>query len=126
MPVGQTLETMDIYLPHKVREKLSNKNRPVIIVDKNSKEEYVVIPGSTKRTGNTTYYGKHGIKFYRHNIEIVDNEGKAIKQNEKFKVTKNSSKLPQLEVERIKDKVVNHTKFSTENKRKYQEFKNRK
>ena len=117
---------MDVYLPNDTSHELKNKKRPVIIVDKNSKEEYVVIPGSTQGTVNTTYYGKHGIEYYRHNIEISDNEGKAIKQNEKFRVTINSTRLPEVEAARIKDKVINHTKFSSENKKKYQEFKNRK
>lgn len=127
--IGQTLETNDRFLPHKAGKVPERKSRPVIIANKqlNPKgvEEYSIIPGSTKKTKNTTYYGKNGIEFYRHNVEVRDNEGNPITQNEKFKVTKKSSVLPNRDIDKIRNKVVNHTKFSSENKKKVVEFKNR-
>ena len=121
--IGETLETNDIYLPHKKTPE--RKRRPVIAVETNSKGEMMVIPGSTRSTSNTSYYGKHGIKYYRHNVEVVDNDNEPIKLNEKFIRTKNSKKLPRKDVEKIKDKVINHTRFSSENKKKQLEFRNR-
>lgn len=127
--IGQTLETNDIYLPHKKNKVPESKSRPVIVVDKiknpKGESEFAVVPGSTKDTANTTRYGKYGIKYYRHNIEVVDNENKPIKQNDKFSVTEKSTKLPVSEAKKIKDEVINHTRFSSENRRKYSEFQNR-
>lgn len=123
--VGQTLETNDIYLPHDKRKPPQSKSRPVIVIETNKKQELVIVPGSTKKTNNTTFYGKHGIQYYRHNIELYDNEGKPIKQNKKFKLTKRCSKLPENEARKIENKVVHHSKFSSENKKKLKEFQNK-
>lgn len=130
LPIGRTLETSDEYLKF---DKKTSKNlksrRPVIIADKivnpKGEEEYAVIPGSNQDTKNTTYYGKNGINYYRNMLEVRDNDGQPIKQGEKFKVTAKSTQIPKEDIERIKDKVLNHTKQSSENRKKYQEFKNR-
>ena len=130
LPIGQTLETADKYLKfnNKTSKELKS-TRPVIIADKiinpNGTEEYAIIPGSTQNNKNTTYYGKNGIKFYRHIMEVKDNEGHPITQNEKFKKTTNSTQLPKADVDKMMNKILNHTKQSLENRKKYQEFKNR-
>lgn len=130
LPIGQTLETADKYLKfdNKKSKKLKS-TRPVIIADKivnqNGDEEYAVIPGSTKNNKNTTFYGKNGIKYYRHILEVKDNEDQPIKQGEKFKKTIRSTRLPKADVEKMMDKILNHTKQSSENRKKYKEFKNR-
>ncbi len=124
--IGQTLETNDIYLPHEKKDKPKSKSRPAIVVDKNSKQELVIVPGSTKNTPNTTEYKKYGIQYYRHNIEIEDNEQKPIKVNQKFRITKNSTKLPESEAIKIRTKVIEHSKFSSENRKKYNKFWKRK
>lgn len=125
LPIGQTLETNDLFLPYKKTRVPNSKTRPVIIIDKNEKEEYAVVPGSTRKTSNTTYYNKHGIKYFRHNLEVEDNEGKPIKQNSKFKQTERTTKIPTKEANILKDEVINHTRFSSENRKKYETFKNR-
>jgi hypothetical protein len=125
LPIGQTLETNDLFLPYKKTRVPQSKSRPVIIIDKNKLEEYAIVPGSTKKTPNTTEYNKYGIKHFRHDIEVEDNEGKPIKQNNKFKQTEKTTKLPISDVNKIKDELLNHKKFSSENRRKYQCFKNR-
>lgn len=130
LAIGQTLETKDEYLPHnkKMTQQLKS-SRPVIIVDKfindKGKEEYAVVPGSTQNNSNTTYYGKYGIKSYRHTLEVNDNEGKAISRNEKFKLTKTCTKIPINDAKTIRRNILNHTKQSSENRKKYDEFKNR-
>lgn len=126
LPIGQTLETDDIYLPYGKGKKPNSKKRPVIIADKQrnyyGEEEYIVIPASKQKTNNTFPYYKYGIKNIRIDIEVEDNEGKPIKQNEKFKLTNNCSQLPFNEAKDIRDKVLNHSKFSSENRRKYNKF----
>ena len=78
-----------------------------------------------KKTLNTSTYGKYGIVAYRNTIEITDNEGQPIKVGDKFRKTENCTKLPRNEAIKIFDKVVNHTKFSGENRKKYTKYKNR-
>ena len=122
--IGQTLETNDLFLPHKKQP--NSKSRPVIVVAKNKYNDYAVVPGSKQLTRNTRPYNKYGIKNYRNNVEIVDNEGKPIKRNKKFLLTQNCSKLPKKDVEIIYDKVVNHSRFSSENRKKMRSFYDRK
>ena len=124
LKVGQTMQTKDKYLPNAKKE-LGEKTRPVIVLEVNEKGECVITPGSKQKTPNTKYYGKYGIKYYRSNIEVVDNENKPIKQNEKFVVNEKCSKLPELEASKILDNVVNHTKFASENRKKLNQFKAR-
>lgn len=129
--IGQTLETKDKYLPHNKKTSIKLKDsRPVIIVDKltnkHGVEEYAVIPGSTSDNDkHSTRYQKHGILRYRHNIEVRDDEGKPIQQNNKFVKTKNCTRIPEIEAQQIYNKVLYHTKFSSENKTKMTEFRNR-
>ncbi len=123
--IGQTLETNDIYLPHKKNRVPKSKKRPILVVDKNEFNELVVVPGSKKKTNNTVPYNRYGLKNYRISIEIEDNEGNPIKENEKFRKTKNCSVLPESETLKIKDNVINHSRFTSENRKKYNLFINR-
>ena len=120
--IGQTLVSNDLYLPYNKGRVPNSKERPVIVADKNRFNELAVIPGSTQKTPHTTYYGRYGIKYYRHNLEIKDNDGKSIKYGKKFYKDKRCTNIPLGEVERIRDSVINHSKFSSENRRKYNEF----
>lgn len=129
LSIGQTLETNDRNLPYGKNQKPDNKSRPVIIADKQKnlfgEEEFLVIPASKQETRNTFRYGKFGIKNIRNNIEIEDNEGLPIKLNDKFKLTENCSKLPEEDTIKIYDRVLNHTRFSSENRKKQEQFHNR-
>lgn len=128
--IGQTLETKDAYLPiDKKHTKKLKESRPVIVVSKINNtlgnEEYAVIPTSTENTPNTKKFNKYGIKYTRNNIEVVDNDNLPITQNHKFKVTENSTIIPKNIAIQLLDINLNHTKFSSENRKKYHEFKNR-
>lgn len=120
--IGQTLETNDIYLPYNKNRVPKSKKRPVLVIDKNEFNEFVIVPGSKQETKNTVSYNKYGLKNYRINIEIEDNEGNPIKENEKFKKTENCSVLPESEALKIKNIVLNHSRFSSENRKKYNLF----
>lgn len=128
IPIGQTLESNDIYLPHKTTTQ--SKARPVIVVDKKKNkqgdEELAVVPGSTQNTPNTKYYGKNGIKYYRKSLEVEDDEGNPIKEGQKFKKTSRCTQLPLKDVKEIKDQVLNHSKRSSENRKNYSKFQKRK
>ena len=120
--IGQTLSSNDLYLPYNKGRVPESKERPVIVADKNKNNELVVIPASTQKTPNTTLYGKYGIAYYRHNLEIEDNEGNPIKYGRKFRKTNKCTQIPLSEVKIIRDKVLNHSKFSSENRKKYNKF----
>lgn len=124
--IGQTLETNDVYLPHKKNKKIEPKSRPIITVEVNDYGELAVVPASSRDTRNTRKFGKYGIKYFRNVIEINDNEGKPIKVGPKFQLTKNCSKIPKQDADYIKDMVVNHSRFSSENRRKLEIFNKRK
>ena len=113
-------------MPYKENKRPNSKSRPVIVVDKNKQEELMIVPVSTQKTRNTRYYNKHGIKYYRNVIEIDDNEGQPIKLNDKFKITDKSTKIPEEDVLIIKDNVINHSRFASENRKKEAEFEKRK
>ncbi len=130
LPIGQTLETQDKYLPN--NKKTSNElksSRPVIIADKQINpsgiEEYAIMVGSTQKTKNTFPYNKNGIKNIRNNIEVEDNESKPITLNSKFRLTNNSTRIPEKEIKKLYDNVVNHNRFSSENRKKKNKFDNR-
>lgn len=119
LPIGQTLETKDDFLPHYKTSQIKKSSRPVIIADviinNSGKEEYMIIPVS-KKTNNTSFYGKYGIKRYRNIVEVFDNENKPIMNNKKFRKTTKSIILFLNDVKQITNKVINHTKFSSENR----------
>lgn len=123
--IGQTLESNDLFLPHDKNRIPKSKPRPVITAYINKFGEMIIIPGSKQNTRNTKYYGKHGIEYYRKVIEVVDNEGKPIKVGDKFKLTKNCSKIPIDDIKIIRNNVINHGRFSSVNRQKYKEFDNR-
>lgn len=127
--IGQTLETNDLYLPYQKNKVPANKTRPVIVVDKiknpRGEEEFAVVPASTKRNKNTNSLNKKGIQNFRHNLEVVDNENKPIKQNKKFQLNDRCTNIGKENAKYVRDIVINHNKFSSENKKKYDKFKNR-
>lgn len=130
LPIGQTLETKDKYLPiDKKHSKILKSSRPVIIVAKqlneNGDEEYAVVPTSTRNTRNTREFNKSGIKYVRNNLEIEDNQKRPIMQNEKFILSKRTTRIPIETAENLLNSTLNHTKFSSQNRKKYNEFKNR-
>ncbi|HJD05281.1 MAG TPA: hypothetical protein IAB72_00165 [Candidatus Onthoplasma faecipullorum] len=130
LPIGQTLETKDKFLPIDKRHSQKLKDsRPLIILDKiknpKGQEEYAVVTASTKETNNTKRFNKYGLKYIRNNLEIEDNEGKPIIQNEKFKVTKNSTRISKEDADKLLNYTLNHNRFSSENRKKHEKFKNR-
>ena len=46
-------------------------------------------------------------------------------QNEKFILSKRTTRIPIETAENLLNSTLNHTKFSSQNRKKYNEFKNR-
>lgn len=107
-------------MPYK--NKAKSKERPVIVVDKNKLEEFVIVPAYSKKRKHTTEYNKNGIKCYGHDLFVTDNENKPIKLNNKFVIDSRCSKIPVYDSNRIKDKVLNHCPQSKDNRIAYDLF----
>lgn len=132
-PLGRTLKTKDEYLPHdksKVRQ-LKDK-RWVVVIDKNTDEELAIVRLTDENQPNTTPLPtyKKGNKrdtYFKHFVETEDNEGNAIRvDGKKFLENAAQYDLSKKELKFLRDKVLNHTKQSQENRNKILILKNKK
>lgn len=127
VPQGRTLKTQDNYLG-KGKKTGSEKQRPVVVIEANAQNELVVVPLSSRpgkdRTRLPDY--QQGQSYYKHYIEIEDDEGKPIKINQKFKENHPNMDLSQRDTERIKDRVLYHSRHAPENRKKLLHFRNKK
>lgn len=132
-PVGRTLKTKDKYLPYdpkKIRE-LKDK-RWVAVIDKNAREELAVVRLTDEKQPNTTYlptYKKGNRKdtYFKHFVEITDNDGNAIRVDGK-RFVENSPRydLSKSEIDLIQKTVRGHCKQAIQNKNKIYRLKNKK
>lgn len=130
-PNGRTLRTKDEYLPQdpsKVEE--LKQKRWVAVIDSNQKNELAVVRLTDEQQENTTALPtyKKGNKrdtYFKHFVEIKDNEGNPIKATKKGKFQENSPDLDLTaeEVSKIKSKVYRHSKQATSNRDKIKELK---
>lgn len=127
IPQGRTLNTQDNYLG-KDKKTGSEKQRPVVVIEASSQNELAVVPLSSRPGKDRTRLPKYqqGQSYFKHYIEIEDDEGKPIKINQKFKENHPNMDLSQRDTERIKDKVLYHSKTSSKNQRKLKIFRKRK
>lgn len=131
--IGGTIKTQDKFLPHnpaKVQE-LKGK-RWVVVIDKNTNEELAVVRLTDEKQPNTTELPtyKKGNKrktFFKHFVEITDNEGKAIRVDGK-KFSKNAAKynLSKEELNIVQAVVRAHCKQAKSNKEKLKNLKSKK
>lgn len=133
VPVGRTLKTKDKYLPHDKKKVHELKERRwVVVIDKNTNEELAIIRLTDEKQPNTTRLSsyKKGNKkdtYFKHFVEIEDNEGNAIRvDGKKFIENLKQFDLSAREVDFVKDKVLNHTKQSQENRKKISDLKKKK
>lgn len=129
MPIGRTLKTKDEYLPVvKSVAKVLKDKRWVVVIDKNKKNEFAVVRLTTKKSKNSTLLEdyKKGNKeetYFRHFVEIKDNEGKPITINEKFISNKKENDLNKGQVKQIQNKVFHKIKQSKGNIEKIKTLK---
>jgi hypothetical protein len=124
-PNGRTLKTSDIHLPHNNETTGDLKeNRHVIVIDSNSNDELAVVKLTTQNQPNTSplpsyKMGNNKKSYYGHFVETKDNDDNAIKvDGVKFEENLWKYDLNKNEVGQIKDKVLKHTRQSSENKKK--------
>ena len=140
-PNGRTLETHDRFLPIDKKGKSTIlKKRRVVVIDSNRNDELAVVRFTTQNNENSSslseenkndYKKKKKQKnevesFFKHFIEIEDNEGKPIKADGyKFKENPWAYDLKKWQVNYIRDKNLYHCKQSFENQEKINILKSR-
>lgn len=136
VPVGRTLSTKDNYLGKSKTGSI--KNRGCVVLYVNNNNELAVVPLSTSSGNNRTeikgyaknYIIKNGKKekattYFKHYLEIKDSDGNPIVVGEKFRANHKNMDLTKNQVEKIRDKIFNHSKQKERNSKLLTEFKNR-
>lgn len=126
IPWGRTLITKDNYLGK--QKTGSKKTRPVVVVDNNVRNELAVVPLSSKKGSNRTELkGYKNPKtnqktYYKHFLEIQDDEGKPIVVNEKFRENHKNMDIPRRKVEEIRNTIFVKSKQKDRNKKMFNKF----
>lgn len=126
VPWGRTITTNDKYLGK--QKTGSNKKRPVVVIDNNKNNELAVVPLSSKSGSNRTELKGYKNKktgqttYYKHYIEIEDDEGNPIVINDKFRENHKNMDISREDVDSIRDRVLNHSLPSKSNKEKIQKL----
>lgn len=125
VPWGRTLTTRDNYLGK--QKTGSKKIRPVVVVDNNSRNELAVVPLSSKKGANRTRLKNYlqGKSYYKHYLEIEDNEGKPIKVNNKFRENHKNMDVSHKDVELIRNTLFKKSKTKQYNIKQFDKFKKR-
>ena len=94
VPKGRTLSTYDKYLSGG-KKTGSDKKRPVVVIEANASNELAVVPLSSRAGKNRTRLKNYqqGQSYFKHFVEIEDNEGKPIKVNAKLKIFEHTSSM---------------------------------
>lgn len=126
IPWGRTLTTNDNYLGK--QKTGSKKERPVVVVDTN-KENLAVVPLSSKDGKNRTElkgYKNPKTKqktYYKHYLEIEDNEGKPIRVNEKFRENHKNMDVSLDKINEIRSTIFTKAKTKQRNQKLHKKFR---
>ena len=122
VPLGRTLSTYDHYLD---KNSKSKKKRPVAVIERNKRNELAVVALSSRDGKNRTQLKNYqdGNSFFKHFVEIHDNEGKPIKVGTKFKENHPRNDISKRDVKRIRKKVFEDSLVSAQNKKKIEKFR---
>ena len=116
VPTGRTISTNDKYLSNTG----STKERTAVVVAVNKDNELGVVTLHSEGGPNKTRLKGYlqGDSYYRHFLEIEDNEKKPIKINEKFRENHKNMDVSKDNVEKILDHILYHTKQAKSNQEK--------
>ncbi len=129
IPWGRTLTTNDRYLGK--QKTGSKKTRPVVVVD-TYEDDLAVVPLSSKKGANRTelkgYQNKKTKQktYYKHYLEIEDNEGQPIRVNDKFRENHKNMDLSRKDVLDIRQTIFTKAKTKQRNKKLYDKFHKKK
>lgn len=126
VPQGRTLTTHDKYLDKRARQ--PEKKRPVVVIETNARNDLAVVQLSSRdgkdRTRLKNY--QQGQSYFKHYVEIMDDEGNPIRVNKKFQENHPNMDVSGEDVEKIKDKVLSRSKPAPENRKKMDKFRGKK
>ena len=127
VPQGRTLSTYDHYLG-KGGKTGSKKERPVVVIETNDYNDLAVVPLSSRKGNNRTRLKNYqqGQSYFKHYVEIEDDEGKPIRVNKKFRENHPNMDISSKDVAFIKDKVFYHSIPMQKNKKKIDKFRKKK
>lgn len=136
IPWGRTLTTNDNFLGKQKTK--SVKTRGVVVVDNNN-GNLAVVPLSSRDGENRTElkgYNKNFNKnkkpqkkvttYYKHYLEIEDNEGNPITVNKKFRENHENMDVPINKVMAIRNVIFNKSKTKQRNRKLFDKFKGKK
>ena len=126
VPQGRTLTTYDHFLGGKKTG--SQKKRPVVVIETNDRNDLAVVPLSS-RDGKDRTRLKHyqqGQSFYKHYVEIQDDEGNPIRVNKKFRENHPNMDVSKNDVAAIRDRIFRHSRPAPENRKKMEKFRGKK
>lgn len=125
VPWGRTFTTHDNFLGKSKTN--SNKKRPIVAIDSNQYGEIVAVPLSSRKGANRTRLKNYqqGNSYYKHYVEIVDDEGKPIKANNKFMANHKNMDVSKKDVDEIRKTVFSSSKQKQRNKKLDDCFHNR-
>lgn len=124
VPQGRTITTRDNYLGDGGKTG-STKERPVVVIETNDKNELAVVPLSSRNGNNRTLLKNYeqGQSYFKHFVEIEDDEGNPIVVNEKFRENHPNLDVSRQDVDAIIDKVLNHSRPMQANQEKMKKFR---
>lgn len=127
VPQGRTLSTYDHYLGNG-KKTGSKKERPVVVIETNDYNDLAVVPLSSRNGKNRTQLKKYqqGQSYFKHYVEIQDDEGNPIRVNKKFRENHPNMDVSRQDVDTIIDTVFNHSKPMQKNKKKISKFRKKK
>lgn len=126
VPLGRTLTTHDKYLDKTAKE--PNKKRPVVVIEVNDCNDLAVVQLSSRAGKDRTRLKNYqqGQSYFKHYVEIQDDEGNPIRVNLKFRENSPDMDISRNDTERIRDKVLNRSKPSVANRKKMDKFRGKK
>lgn len=126
VPQGRTLTTRDKFLDRKAIQ--SEKERPVVVIEANENNDLAVVQLSSRAGKDRTRLKNYqqGQSYFKHYVEIEDDESKPIRVNAKFRENHPNMDVSSADVEFIKDKVFNHSVPMQKNRKLIDKFRGKK
>lgn len=123
VPQGRTLTTNDKYLSSE-KKTGSQKERPIVVIEANQNNDLAVVPLSSRNGRNRTRLKNYqqGQSYFKHYVEIEDDEGKPIHINEKFKENHPNMDVSSEDIIFIRDTVLNKSLPKQANQKKMDKF----
>lgn len=122
VPLGRTLSTHDHFLGRRKTD--SKKRRPVVVIARNYDNDLAVVPLSSRDGKHRTQLKGYqdGKSYFKHFVEIHDNEGNPIRVNEKFRENHPRQDVVYKDVNKIRRIVLMSSVPAPENRKKMQLF----